>query len=322
MLRNVMLVLPFLAFSLCLRSQTISECKQHTIIVNVLQANGIPVRGLTINNLRASSRGRDLDIVSAQFMENPTGRIVVLLDVSGSMRGDILSNKWKIALAAASEFVASAPDRSQISLMTFADGIKEKVDAAAGREAISDWLRSLVASEPASLKGRTALYDAILETLKGMQPPQVGNAIYVITDGGENESSATMARVGRELQSQGTRLFAFLLASDRTEEEKNGASDLYELTHQSGGFTIGVGARAHGRGASSGYDFDNRVITAIRTSARIMGAEIGGYYSLVVRSQDSISSPQGWKLEVVDARGIRRKDGNLAYPSKLLACSF
>ena len=131
-----------------------------------------------------------------------------------------------------------------------------------------------------------------------------------------------MARVGHELQSRRTRLFAFLLASDWTEEEKIGAGDLYDLTRRSGGFTIGVSARSHHMGALGGYDFDNKVIAAIRTSTKTIGAEIGSYYSLAVRSQESISKPQDWKLEVVDAQGVRRKDVRLAYPSKLSGCSL
>jgi Mg-chelatase subunit ChlD len=319
MLRKAALTTLLLVFSLCLRAQTISDCRQYTVIVNALEAHGIPIRGLSINNFRASSRGRELNILSSQFTENSTGRIVVLLDASGSMRGEHDPNKWKIALTAASEFMTSAPDRQQISLITFADRVKENFHAAE-RQAIVEWLRSPAALETANVKGQTALYDSILDALKGLEPAQPGDSIYVITDGGDNKSSETMSRLDHKLQTSGSRLFVFLLDDAVTEEENLGARDLYELTHRSGGFLVSVSPHKFGPTVTGSYDYDNKVLTAIRTSTRITKEEIGNYYVLGVQPQNRVSRPENWKLEAVDAQGRKRKDVSLAYPNKLPGC--
>jgi uncharacterized protein with von Willebrand factor type A (vWA) domain len=105
-----------------------------------------------------------LDIVSSQFRQNGVGRIIVLLDTSGSMGGG-KSNKWRIAQTAASEFVSSAPRQIQISFMAFADTVKQRFSAADGRKVIDEWLQKPATGDPANLRGPTALYETILGLL-------------------------------------------------------------------------------------------------------------------------------------------------------------
>ena len=319
MVRSSRLLPMLLALSSGLSGQVGAECRQ-TLVVNALDRRDLPFGGLSANDFRATSQGQEVHIVSSQFMENGTGKTIVLLDASGSMGGG-KSNKWKIALTAVSEFVSSAPQQMQISFMAFADTIRQKFSAVDGRKAIEEWLQDATTPNPANLKGSTALYDTILTALKELEPRQPGNALYVITDGGDNKSSEAITRLDRELQSTGTRLFVFLLNDAQTEEQRIDARELYELTQKSGGLLVSVGSDRIGVTPTGSYSYDSKVVTAIRTSTRIVEAEIGNYYVLAIQPQNGVSKPEAWKLEAVDVRGRKRKDVSLAYPSKLPGCA-
>jgi hypothetical protein len=317
MLRHLTLFLMLLALRAVSEGKEVDGCLQ-TVVVNALDGRGMPVGSLLTSDFKATSRGQEVNIVSSRFSQNVGGRTVVLLDTSGSMNRK--SNKWRIALTAASEFVSSAPPQREISFMAFADKITQKFIVADGRKAINDWLQSPT-RDPMNLKGRTALYETILEAAKELEPIQPGDAIYVISDGGDNKSSETMSRLDRELQAVGVRLFAFLLNDAITEEEGLGARDLYELIRRSGGFLVSMTPQMFGFTVKSGYDYDDKLATAIRISSSLIEAEMGSFYILGVRPLSADSKPAEWKVEAREVQRHKRKDLRMAYPSRLSGCA-
>src|SRR5207302_11329952 len=101
-------------------------------------------------------------------------------------------------------------------------------------------------------QGHTALYDTILEALKSLEPTQPGDAIYVITDGGENASAEKLTQLEDSLESSGVRLFAFLLGGPwLTSPGQWSVTDLYALVRESGGSLASVSPRSLGPGWSS-----------------------------------------------------------------------
>ena len=291
--------------------QTTTECKERTVLVNALDAHGVPIENLVGHDFKVSYHGRPVPVVWSQHRKYPGGRIVVLLDTSGSMKGDFEggSAKWKIAHTAAIEFISSANSQAQVSLMGFASEINTRFDSFGGRQPIEDWLNRPAMREGKEVKGRTALYQTILETLKNLGPTNPGDAIYVITDGGDNAHKETISQVERSLQ--GVRLFAFLLNSPLTEEEKSGTKDLYELTLKSGGFLVSISPGV------GGYGLGDHTIASIRTSTRMLQAQMASFYVLGIQPPDNISKADHWKVDVVDIRGRSRKDITVAYPQTL-----
>jgi hypothetical protein len=227
------------------------------------------------------------------------------------MKGDFEggSAKWKIAHAAAVEFISSANSQAQVSLMGFASEINTRFDSSGGRQPIEDWLNRPATREGKELKGSTALYRTILETLKNLGPTNPGDAIYVITDGGDNAHKETISQVERSLQ--GVRLFAFLLNSPLTQEARSGTKDLYELTLKSGGFLVSISPGV------GGYGLEDHTIASIRTSTRMLQAQMASFYVLGIQPPDNISEGDHWKVDVVDIGGRSRKDITVAYPQTL-----
>ena len=170
------------------------------------------------------------------------------------------------------------------------------------------------------MKGETGLYDAILTAVGALSPAEIGDAIFVITDGGDNLSKARSSTVEHALLDSGIRLFAFLLYSpDVSLEEYEGPQTLDSLVQKSGGFLVGVGGR-NKRIPGTQYEYNDTVAQAIKNSARLIHTQISNFYVLTINAPNRPAKLQGWRLDVVDTRQRRRKDISLAYSQSSASC--
>ena len=301
-------------------------CQPSNVIVGAIQANGLPASDLTTANFRALYRGRPLGISFSGFRRDPNVRIVILLDTSPSMAG-ATGSKWMIARAAASDFVSSASPQAPVSLWTFSTAINLKFDGTGARKPMADWLGSKEVREAKILKGKTALYAAILEALEALAPTRPGDALYLITDGGENADNTNLSRVTRELQSTGVRLFVLLLNDiPPYSREGVGPRELYDVARASGGSTFALNPKSAGSGwAGSGfgrrYDFDPTTENAILATTHWAQAAMSEFYIVTFVRSDAPPQPAAWNLEILDLQGKKRNDLTLLYPSKLEGCS-
>ena len=315
-------------------AQSLQDCEQQSAIVNVIDAHGAQVKNLDSINFRARERGRPVNVLFAGRRSDPGARVTVLLDVSASMAATKDSSKWTLARSAASDFVNSAPPQAPISLMAFGAIVSKSFDAAEGRMAILKWLGSGDALPKPDAK--TALYSAILEAVKKLEPTRPGDAIYIITDGGENASGVTRAAVERELLDRGVRLFVFLLNDLYPGSvEGEGAGELYSLAEASGGLTFtrhlhnpGLGSAGSGW-AGSGFassEFRGRAFydpepqRVIHATTQWAQMAIASFYILTIAARND-APQEDWKLEAVDLQGKKRKDLTLIYPRKLAGCT-
>ena len=166
-------------------------CLQRVVVVNVVDEEGNPVKGLTAADFRGKFRGKPVKIVSVEPASDAP-RIVVLLDVSDSMTE---GNRLELARTAAADLISDVPKGQRIALLLFSEEVTQKVGFGENR----GFLLARVARadhEASGKKRRTALLDAILEALAVLGTPQSGDAIYVITDAGENLSEAKRKDVG------------------------------------------------------------------------------------------------------------------------------
>lgn len=111
------------------------------------------------------------------------------------MAHEVDSDRWAIARAMALAFVTWAPPKEQIWLLSFNDTVQQRFGPSDEHKAIEDWLNDPSVREGKENKGRTAELQAISAANKVLSPPQPGDAIYIITDGGDNFSKVTAAQV-------------------------------------------------------------------------------------------------------------------------------
>ena len=296
-------------------------CLQRTVVANVLTEAGQPVAGVPASSFRGTFRGKPVRVLSATRDVGPR-RIVVLLDASGSM-SSILTTKWQLARRAARDIVTTAPKESQVALLVFADKVDIVVGFAEGRKAAEDGLAAIEAGRGSFPKGKTALFDAILEGLNLLGSAQAGDVIYAITDGGDNASHSNFRKVEEALVAARVRYFTFLvtqppLSRAQTPEEMNGASDMQQLTERTGGAIL----------SAPGYwqyvrnyplTEEERVKLGLRVAQ--LYRQMNQFYLLEVELPVWVDKPRDWKLEMVDARGAKRKGWHAAYQMILLPCN-
>jgi hypothetical protein len=306
--------------SSAIAQQSANPPDTRSVMVGVLESRGgAAVSDLTKENFQLRVNGKPLPVLAAQYSRTPR-RIVILLDVSASMTSDgygSQSNEWKLVREALADFLQSAPADVPIAMATFSNTVQEVFDFSQGRGAISNWLNEGLGKEP-KFRGKkkyTALYDSILEGLKLLQTVQPGDALYAITDGGDNISHASPAHVTDALLHSGVRLFALCLqpTSFITYEEQTGLDALFEVADDTGGATFTLADTGN---PNAEPFFDQRNRERARIYARELNTEIDSSWTLKVavpefRKQAKLA------LEVVDTSGKARKDIFLLYPHSL-----
>lgn len=283
-----------------------------SLLVNVLDRNGNAVRNLTKDDFRVKVNGHPAALLDAHYNFAPR-RIVVLLDMSGTMAGVTeKNNKWRIAREAVEDLLTETPADVQVALVTFSYNAHDILDFSQGRSSITEWLKR-GPSQWTDIKGRTALYDAVAAAAKLLEPALPGDSIYAITDGGDNSShiSETVTKQ-RLLQSQ-IRLFVFLLAEPTpTDKELLEPEAVTELARDTGGFVFGVLGR---RQTLFAMDFDyedgKKGQDRISLYTRALNIQVNGFYTLQLNTPPFAKKSSKVFLEIVDGNGKVRK--NLAW---------
>jgi len=312
---------------LCLGTEALlaqqTPCPERTIIATVVDREGNPLRGLTAANFRGEFRRHPVQIVSADLDTRPR-RMVIVLDASGSMTKPVAN--WDAVQALAEDALRFAPSGSSMALVVFSTTVMHKtgLESGPGQLARRLALHAQEINRPRKGFGKTALWDAIQAGLADLDPPQQGDIIYAITDGGDNASKARPTEVQRALLRAGVRLFAFLMMEplftrQRTPEEAYGPGELAEIVEATGGdlFALLAGrtlldtrdSRARGRWAS------------ILAAATRMYEEMWWFYRIEIRLPSGVDKPRDWKLEVTDEKGRARRDLKVHYTRRLLPCS-
>jgi len=298
-------------------------CLHRNVAVSVLDKSAKPVTGLGPQDFRAEFKGKELPILSAKI-DSGMHRVVVMLDSSRSMfEGEQL---WPSARAFAKEILSIAPGRFRAGLIVFNDRVRVKIpvqdDPAAARRAVED-LPTRVDKKDERTGRKTAVLDALMAGADLLEPPQFGDSIYLITDGGENDSNTSGEAVRSALQLRGIRLYLQLLIVNRwgvqmTVEQVTGPPQLLELVNDSGGL-IGRVELARYPVARLG-SADPEESQRARWAAEGFYAAIQVPYRLEVALPGPVQKPEKWRISVPNAKA-RKLDLAIGYPARLAGCS-
>jgi hypothetical protein len=302
--RFVLVVLLLVGPNFLLLARQNPDCLKRTLVVNVRDRTGKLVDGLNSTSFWASLQGQQVRISSATVRNGPR-RIVMLLDASGSVNKE--NHKWDTARLIAGNFLLKAPAELHPALVVFSDHIVDTIDFSCPPSEIVLRLTGLKEG-----RGRTALLDALMYSAKLLRPFMPGDAVYLISDGGENSSQTRLREVKREFLAAGIRVFAFRLADGKYFREVASEPMLLEdLTSTTGGAIV---------------DFDGSPSAKDRDLFRRVLArgydEMAHFYQVEIELPSSLKRERRLGLEVVDEQGKKRKDVQVFYPQELPPCSI
>ena len=302
------------------------SCQHRTVPVSFRDAQNLPILDVTIADLAAKAHGKPLKILSLAPDLRPH-RLVLILDTSGSIGASTTDAPlWNLELPLARHFFEMNRQRSQIALLFFNDKVNEVIDFSERNSAVADKLQQVGEEHDylkKHLKGRTALRDAILQGVQLLDHPTSADAVYVLTDGGDNASDYSTSDLLRRLAVTPVRIFAVLLyrsGGDRTRapEEISGPEEFSEVALKSGGQILTAAQWHFGRIALSA-DTEGKLKTE-ETLSRL-------YQSIMQDSLLEIELPfpieknQRWELKLSDAARRQWKGAQIVYPSILVSCN-
>ena len=306
-------LLPLLFATISVAQQ--DPCLTRTVPVNVMTSDGNLVWGLHASDFKAQLGRQPAEIVSVTA-DAGQHRAVIVLDASASM-----VDKWGPSFAVAQSLPKWTP-HTAFALLTFSDQIRERVGFDKGNDAVTTKLADLEKFTPG---GQTALLDALHQALALLTPLQLGDAIYVISDGEDNHSRLSASAVGNELRASRVRLFGFILkmvTSGRTPQEPGGPGFLQQLTSESGGDSIvyGRGRVPSARGVDLPFFPKDRGRGIVTFAVRAFGQEISEFYRLEIKLPAPLEKPRSWKLEVSAPKGTKGRPFIVIYPEQLMPC--
>ncbi len=278
------------------------------VVVNVRDHQGTLILGLKPAALNATVDGHAATVSSATL--GTVHRIVVLLDVSGSVT--YVPAKWYLARFASEDVIASSPVTTQVALVVFAGDVAETQDFSHSRVELLQ--RITQRDDPKKLgpkyTGRTTLRDAVLHATDLFGHPSMGDAVYVVSDGVDNNSRIGWSALERMLLGKGIRLFGFVLPGYpfRDREEKWSLDSFGDLTRVTGGGLLNSGGNP-----SPGKD-------DWKEASKQMFDQMAHFYSVELNLPASLDKERKLDLEVVDDKGKRLKDLQLSFPRKLAPC--
>jgi VWFA-related protein len=153
--------------------------------------------------------------------------IGLVVDHSGSMR-----EKLREVTAAARTFVRASNPEDQMFVVNFNEDVSLGLPNGTRFSNSADELGSAIWGAPAL--GKTALYDAIVEALQGLQKGERDKkALIVISDGGDNASHSSLDRVLKMAEESSAVIYTIGVFSE--DDPDRNPKVLTRLAHETGG---------------------------------------------------------------------------------------
>jgi hypothetical protein len=302
-------------------------CQHRSIPVSVARNDDFPVPPLRNTNFEGTYRNKPVRITSAAISYEPP-RVVLLLDVSGSMRDRRSESNWNFMVDIAEDLLSRMPAAAEVGLGFFSDELEPVASPTTDRKTLKDHLEGLRSrTHPI---GRTALSAAILDSLKMFDGPHLGDIIYVITDGEENKSKVPMAQVAQILGKAGVRLFAFLFQRSgfgaMRSMEAAGPADMLHITEDTGGRALGF-TTVYQDFYFAGVPMQDPAFvdksgtpTWLGSHLRSQYRQMLSFYRVDIDLPENVDKPQEWKLDLVGLDKFQKDNVVLKYPHMLLPC--
>jgi hypothetical protein len=285
------------------------------VFLNVENRNGGPVSGLTAANFRGSTGKDPVSITSAEPIQ--IRRIVIVLDQSGSM---YVADAYVSAASLIANIVAHAPTEYEFAFLTYAETTRVRKQLTTNRNELIDALREAMAVKaPDGPSATSSTLDAAIAGLELFSPAEPGDAVLMITDGGESSSKASLSDVELRFAHSDARLFAAIPITAATpyaspEYQTAIAQPLKKMVEAVGGEVFWFSGKPpavrmdpHHSDLPGG---PSGMLEKMRTG-----------YRLQIATPTTVTKPADLKMEIIESSDGNRSGDILRYQPKLFPCS-
>ncbi|HEX3377085.1 MAG TPA: vWA domain-containing protein [Candidatus Acidoferrales bacterium] len=287
--------------------------------------DGSVVPPLESTNFAGIFHKKPIQIISAAINQEPI-RVVLLIDVSASMRGPDSEDQNRYALDVAEDLVSGISPETSIGLGFFYSEFIPVLRPTVDRRSLLPQIEGL-RSHPKTFYGQTALWNAVLEGAKMFDHPHAGDVIYVITDGGDNASHTKVKFVEQALEDTGIRLNAFVFQSmptaRKSPEELIGPTILENVARETGGTVLTQITEYVNSFLISGHSAlvdKSGKLTPLGLNLSSQIRQMRSFYRVEFELPEALNNQQEWKLELEGLEKSQREKIILSYPQRLAAC--
>lgn len=297
------------------------------IPLGIYERDGSLLAEVSAQNLRLKNRG--ISIRKLEMDVRPR-RILVLLDVSGSMLGMGIDDSWTNAKLFLNEFLRQAPSKSAVGLCLFAERLEPVVALTEDIQEIQRRAESLPEFKErvrkASAGKYTRLWDAMQEAVTLHEDKlRFGDAVVVVSDGLDDSSIRTdRTSVLTMLAAKGIRTIyldfslPFEAGLEVTARTPRGATVgeyreriLVQPLQNEGVFYLDAWSEVP-------MDLRPRMnARAIQRAAEISHRVVSSFYRLELEFPGPLTKPWKLSLELLRGDGNKRWDVFLTYPRRM-----
>jgi hypothetical protein len=308
-------------FLLALSLQCAAPAQDCTQTVPAIMLDGdsrVFVPAITPDRLHAKLGSVLVPVASVEQIQS--FRVLVLLDTSASMDpSDAPFTHRRKAMALINstldELLGELPHGAKVEYGLFDNYAVFGPEFTADREE----LRKSLDDSRERMKHRgvkkTALYDAIRDSMARFDPAQPGDSILIVTDGEDNESRLRPGKVQDEAAQKGVRVFSILTQDNRPEvpDVEGSSAVIFDFAERTGG-SIHVINMARNSWLSTDQLEQER-----QDLRRFWNNEVLSGYLVHFILPASARKQRKWLLSVDRLPGQKTKI-LAAYPSRLNAC--
>jgi hypothetical protein len=230
-----------------------------------------------------------------------------------------------VAAYAADQLVATNLSDVSFALYIFGEKAGERIGFSEGNAKVLNRLRQVRQDKTyitTHVQGRTALLDALRESVRMFGTPQNGDMLLLISDGEDNSSSSREGALSDTLIANGVRLFFCIIGAPENRgpvPEELGARDIQRLALATGGLSIEPFRNA--RLGDMPRFFSGHPSASAVAAFSFLDIQIGGYDTIEIMLPALVTKPEDWTLSLTKDKLREIKGAQIFYPHKLLPCS-
>jgi uncharacterized protein YegL len=298
------------------------SCAERLVPISLVAPDASFLPGFLLSDIAVKSRAPGVEVLSVGA-DRRARRVVIVLDVSGSMAGES-SQRWKVVSQFVSYIASLHADNTQFALILFSDHLLETIDFTQDRGAVPRRLGEIskdAVFAKRNVRGKTALYDALETGFRLIPSPTSADSLFVITDGEDNVSKTSAKEILKMCSASMVRIFALLFArsaENRTLSEAQAAPEFLALVESAGGSAFGpVIVDEMGRAAIGNPYLRGRPV---------FGSLLEFYRSMlenpVLALRGTLASNSSTSLSIALSKEGRQhwKNAAVLYPHQIIAC--